>query len=207
MIALPLRTKFNKTEWQVRRVSQYIASGMIERYHYAKSASSWSVYTFGLFLNGDPNVWGVTWWLPPTKLAVDKFNPGGYKTSLILHRMVLHPLVPRNGASFLLAGSVRQISGVGRHDFLITYADTWKGHDGTVYKASNWTYRGMSDPTQVWLDSDGILTSAYNDGRKRNKIQMEALGCQLLGYYPKHIYSLAIKRKRQLRQLRLGLVA
>lgn len=207
MNALPLRTQFNKQDWYVRPVELSIVSGMVEKYHYAKRCSTWHVYSFGLFLKRDPNVWGVTQWLPPSRLAVDKFNQGAYKTTLILSRMVLHPLVPRNGASFLLGASVRQIAEAGRFDCLITYADTWQGHDGTVYKASNWNYEGMSDPTQVWLDGDGILTSAYRNGRKRTKSQMIADGNRLLGYYPKHIYTLRLKLKPQIKQLQLPLLA
>lgn len=203
MDALPLRTYFDKREWSVRTVSIDLARRMVEQYHYAKRGSTWRVYVFGLFLHRDPNCWGVTWWIPAPKLSVDKYNPGGYKTSLILSRMVIHPLVPTNGASFLLSASVRRIAAIGRYDYLMTYADTWKGHDGTVYRAANWTYEGMSEPTAIWLDSDGVLASTYKNGRTQSRSVMKSQGYHLHGYYPKHIYTLQLRSKPQSEQLRL----
>lgn len=203
MLQLPLRTSFDKREWSIRPVSLELAKRIVEQFHYAKHGSSWRVYTFGLFLRRDPNCWGVTWWIPAPKLSVDKYNPGGYKTTLILSRMVVHPLVPTNGASFLLSGSVKRIAGIGRYDTLMTYADTWKGHSGAVYRAANWTYEGMSEPTAIWLDNQGVLGSAYCQGRKLPGAIMRERGYEMHGYYPKHIYTMHLKTKAQPEQLLL----
>jgi hypothetical protein len=198
---LPLRTSFDKREWHVRPVSLPLAQRMVEQYHYAKHGSTWRVYTFGLFLRRDPNCWGVTWWIPAPKLSVDKYNPGGYKTTLILSRMVIHPLVPTNGASFLLSASVKRIASIGRYDTLMTYADTWRGHSGAVYRASNWHYEGMSEPTAIWLDNRGVLGSTYCSGRIQTRTEMERKGYTLHGRYPKHIFTMRIPVKKQAAQL------
>jgi hypothetical protein len=202
-LALPLRTYFDKTEWHIRTVHIDIVKRMVADLHYAKRGSSWAVYTFGLFLRGDPNCWGVTWWIPAPKLSVDKYNPGGYRTTLILSRMVVHPLVPTNGASFLLGASVRRIAFKGRYTYLMTYADTWKGHSGKVYQAANWDYQGESKPTEIWLDSAGVLASRYCNGRIKSRAQMEREGYHFLGRFSKHIYTLQLKAKAQIEQLPL----
>ena len=194
---------FSKNQWHIGPVRLGIAREMVATYHYAKHGSTWGVYTFGLFLVGNPQVWGITWWLPAPKLSVDKYNPGGYKTTLILSRMVIHPDVPSNAASFLLSASVKEIAKEGRYTYLMTYADTWKGHTGAVYKAANWDYEGMSKPTPIWLDQDGILVSAYRSGRIQSRQAMLSKGYRLLGCYPKHIYTLQLKAKPQLLQLEL----
>lgn len=205
MHLLPLRTQFDKREWSIRSVTLTLAQRMVEQYHYAKHGSTWRVYTFGLFLKKDPNCWGITWWIPAPKLSVDKYNPGGYKTTLILSRMVIHPLVPTNGASFLLSASVKKIASIGRYDTLMTYADTWRGHSGAVYRASNWHYEGMSEPTAIWLDSQGVLGSTYCQGRIQSKIEMERKGYQLHGRYPKHIFTMRMASKEQPQQLRMAI--
>lgn len=203
MLQLPLRTAFDKREWSIRAVTLELAQRMVEQHHYAKHGSTWRVYTLGLFLRKDPNCWGVTWWIPAPKLSVDKYNPGGYRTTLILSRMVIHPLVPMNGASFLLGASIRHIADIGRYEYLMTYADTWRGHSGAVYRAANWTYQGMSEPTAIWLDNDGTLGSSYCQGRIQSKIEMKRKGYTLYGHYPKHIYTMALKTKEQAAQLPL----
>ena len=137
MNALPLRTRFHKHEWRVQTVRLDIARGLVERHHYARGAAPNGVYLHGLFLNGCPTCWGVAWWIPAILGSVNKYNPGGDVTTLTLHRLVIHPIVPTNGASFLLGRSIRAIAQAGRYDLLITYADTWRGHTGAIYRATN----------------------------------------------------------------------
>jgi len=193
MLALPLRTKFNKREWTIRPVGLHIAAQLVKRYHYARTGSSAIVYAFGLFLNGDPNVWGVSWWIPAAKLSVDKFNPGGYASTLVLHRLVIHPLVPTNGASFLLGRSIRAITQAGRHDCLLTYADTAQGHTGAIYKATNWYYEGLSLPSEVWVNGAGIQASRYATGQSYTHEELRAKGYRFLGYFAKHVYSMRLE--------------
>lgn len=195
MLALPLRTKFNKREWAIRPVGLHIAVQLVNRYHYARTGSSAVVYAFGLFLNGDPNVWGVSWWIPAAKLSVDKFNPGGYSTTLVLHRLVIHPLVPTNGASFLLGRSIQAITQHGRHNTLLTYADTAQGHTGAIYRATNWDYEGLSLPSEVWVNASGVQVSRYATGQSYTHDELRAQGCRFIGYFPKHVYSMRLQSK------------
>src|SRR5690606_8319410 len=141
--------------WYVAPTNFLTAVRMVTRYHYAGGGAPNAVYTFELFLHGDFNCWGVSWWIPAAKGSVDKYNPGGFATTLALHRLVVHPLVPTNGASFLLGGSMRAIADAGLHDMLITYADTWRNHTGAIYKATNWRYEGLSNAHNVWVDDAG----------------------------------------------------
>lgn len=176
---------------------------MVERYHYARTGSSAVVYAFGLFLNGDPNVWGVSWWIPAAVGSVVKYNPNGYRTTLVLHRLVIHPLVPRNGASFLLGRSLRRISHEGRYDCLLTYADTAQGHTGAIYKATNWHYEGLGEPTEVWRNSSGVQVSAYADGVHLSHKHMLEQGNVLYGKFAKHAYTFRLKLKAPTEQLAL----
>ena len=52
---------------------------------------------------------GVAQWLPPTRVAAESVNKENWQRVLSLTRLAVHPLVPTNGASFLLGRSIRII--------------------------------------------------------------------------------------------------
>lgn len=203
---LPLRTRFDKDDWRVLPTSLSAGAHLVETYHYAKSASPTCVYIFGLFLQHDFQPYGVSWWIPAPKMTVDKYNPGGYATTLALHRLVVHPAVPTNGASFLVGRSIRQIAQDGKHELLVTYADTWRGHSGAIYRASNWEYRGLTDGTQVWITKEGKMISRASVRNGRDYEHLHDLrddGGVPMGTFPKHLFTMRLKLKRKPEQLSL----
>lgn len=194
---LPARCSlFNAAEWYVALTNRDQAKALIVEHHYAKSVSFMGVYILGLFRRGETDIKGVSWWIPPAKASVDKYNPGGHKRTLALHRLVVMPGVPTNGASFLIGRSIRYIRQQGLYNYLITYADTWQGHTGAIYKATNWEYRGLTQKKPVWLAADGRQVSTLN--RQRGKrasytsAELKSNDCQLVGRFAKHIYTMAL---------------
>jgi hypothetical protein len=202
--ALPLRTKFRKADWYVQTLHVDMARRMVEQYHYAKGASPNGVYLHGLFLHGDfINCYGVAWWIPAMAGTVMRYNPGGMRTTLAMHRLVVHPLVPTNGASFLLGGSIRAIARDGRYSTLVTYADTWRGHTGQIYKATNWHYECLSDPLDVWVTEGGAHKSRRDGLAGKNHTTLDELrgdGHAFVGKFPKHVYTMRLKLKPQPKQ-------
>lgn len=215
-IQLPMRTAFRANEWTVVPTNLKTANHLVETYHYAKGAAPNGVYLHGLFLRGWFECFGVAWWIPAIKGTIDKWNPGGFTTTLTLHRLVVHPAVPTNGASFLLGRSIRLIQQAGEYEMLVTYADTWRGHTGQIYKATNWQYRGLSEPMPVWSDQEGIQRSTSSRlvgaggvrAKSPAKNELIEQGWNHLGCYPKHIYTMGLKRKnKHIEQLKLALAA
>jgi hypothetical protein len=63
-----------------------------------------------------------------------------------LARLYLLDDIPRNGESWLIGQSVKYIKQHHRDvQFLLSYADPSAGHNGTIYKASNWRSDGRTD--------------------------------------------------------------
>ena len=129
-----------KSDYVVRSISIETARMLVERLHYSKGATNTGVYTHGLFKKGedffDNQCLGVAWWLPPTKNAAIATYDGEWRKVLSLTRLDIEPSVPKNGASFLLSQSIKLINKDKWH-CLVTYADTWRGHTGSIYKATN----------------------------------------------------------------------
>jgi hypothetical protein len=128
-------------EWQVLPCSEFEAVNMVRRYHYSKAIGCHPHYKHGLYRADEwfgAESMGVAIWMNAVYLSKRFDLPAG---PLMLTRLVVHPDMPTNAASFLLAASMRLID---RQTWpvLVTYADTALGHTGAIYKATNWTYDG-----------------------------------------------------------------
>lgn len=114
--------------------------------HYAKRIPSIS-YAFGLF-EGDTLVGVVTYGTPPSsnlRNTLLKDNPDCTKV-LELNRLCLLNNKP-NEASRLVGRSLRMLPS---NYVIVSFADTAQGHIGTVYKATNFTYVGLSAKRTDW---------------------------------------------------------
>ncbi len=176
-----------REEWCVRTVSLATCVRMCREHHYARGGSNTAVFRHGLLRRDDPTrVWGIAWWIPPTRGAAEASWDGDWKQVLALSRLVLVPEAPRNAASFLIAASIDLIRRDGNWRCLITYADEWQGHNGTIYRATNWESLGLvlGDPTYV--DQDGRMVARKAGPTSRSRQQMLAHGYREIGRYPKH---------------------
>ena len=181
--------RLKKTDYLVRPISINIARQLIEKFHYAGSATNTGVYFHGLFKKGeeffDSQCLGVAWWLPPTKNAAIATYDGEWQKVLSLTRMAINPVVPKNAASFLLGNSIKLIDKKKWH-CLVTYADTWRNHTGAIYRANNWEYLGLTKPTPVYQNHQGKMMGRKRGGKNLTKIELECLGFFKVGEFSKH---------------------
>lgn len=154
-------------------------------------------------VGGGGRCYGAALWMPPTKHAAQSVWKGGPFTEVLsLSRLVLVPEVPKNGATFLMMRSVRLIRDEPGRSWrcLVTYADTWRGHTGHIYKCSGWEELGLTKPSQVWVDGSGRMVSRKAGPKTRTKKQMEELGYHLVGSFPKWRFRLVLPVTRPKRE-------
>jgi len=181
--------RLRKSNWEVRTVSLARCQELVRQHHYAKGGANTATYRHGLFRNGDLfdcQCAGIAWWIPPTKSAALATYPENWQGVLCLSRLVIAPSVLKNARSFLLAASMRLIDR-SRWPCLVTYADEWQGHVGTIYRATNWTYAGLTKPEAVYT-LNGRMTARKAGPKTRTKAEMIELGCVLQGRFAKHKY-------------------
>lgn len=97
------------------------------------------------------------------------------------------PEAPKNAATFLLMRSVKMLDP--RWKCLITYADTWQGHTGHIYKAAGWEYLGLTKPERTYL-INGQMVARKAGPRTRTHAEMLELGAEMVGSFEKHRYRL-----------------
>ena len=176
-----------KSAWRVKPQGMDDARNMVERYHYSHT----SPYPFGTRIHGlfrqsgEPRAFGTVWWHIANKPLSVQLYPRAWKRVLNLSRMVIVPEAPKNSASFLLRHSIHLLKQEAKWGCLVTFADTWQNHSGAIYRASGWTYLGLTNPKEVWVDSNQNLVSRRR-GKFFTKSEMYKQGHKLLGKFAKH---------------------
>ena len=62
-----------------------------------------------------------------------------------LNRLWMSDKCPKNSESRFIGWALRQLKKNNPPLILVSYADTERGHSGSVYRATNWFYTGLSD--------------------------------------------------------------
>ena len=190
--------RLRRSDWEVRPVSIEAARPFIEAEHYARGASNTATYLHGLFRAGeifDNQCRGVAWWIPPTKSAAQATFPERWTGVLSLSRLAIEPDVPKNACSFLLARSMRLIDR-SLWPCLVTYADEWRGHVGTIYRATGWDYVGKTKPERVY-QAAGRMVARKAGGNTRTHAEMIALGAECVGAFAKHKFRHVYRRRSE----------
>jgi len=129
----------------VKTITRKESEEYILHIHYAKRWPSISYY-YGLFFNDV--LCGVVTYGTPASAPLRKGIAGIEHAPevLELNRLCLKHN-RKNEASRLIAGSIRLLP---KNKIIISFADTSKGHYGTVYQASNFIYVGLSAKRTDW---------------------------------------------------------
>lgn len=188
--------RLRASDYEVRDIPLADARSFIEKWHYSKGCSKTRVYAHGLFGRDSNELLGVAQWIPPTKVAAQTVNPDEWRRVLSLSRLAVHPDVPQNGATFLMARSIRLIRQDGRFVSLVTYADEYMGHTGAIYRAANWQYVGQMKGCVRWEDDNGKQV-AQRATRNRSAKEMRELGYRAVGRFRKHKFVMHLKIQQQ----------
>jgi hypothetical protein len=174
----------NRKDWRVGPCDLDIVQDMVRREHYSGGGSITAVYTLGVF---PKDQWfgarpiAVSWYLPPTPACGNSVWPRDRQAVLSLSRLVCEPSSPKNTPSFLLSHGMRFIDR-NRWPILITFADDWQGHVGTIYRAAGWIECGITKPQPTYT-LNGIMTSRKAGPKTRTNRQMLELGCEFVGRF------------------------
>ena len=187
--------KLRKKDWTVRPIQHQTCKRLISEHHYAQSLSLTSTARYGLFRKGqelfDEAALGCSVWLPPAPGVMRRYSDFTLAECLALTRLAISPDVPSNGASFLIGQSIKQL----KKDrpnirILVTYADTMQSHTGAIYRATNWTYDGLTTPQPRWVDASGNLVSSLSK-TSRSRAWMDSV-YERVESFPMHRYYMVL---------------
>lgn len=126
----------------------------VERWHYSKSIDGLhcTLY-FGLYCEG--HLIGAMMYGKLAMPGVSKKYVDDPEDLIELRRLCCIDHTPKNTESYFVGKTLRWIELNTRIKKVISYADPHYGHEGTIYKASNFKYLGVTNPGKYIVDRDG----------------------------------------------------
>ncbi len=162
-----------KTDFYIDKVSKKQAEDILLEYHYLKDFSKGfkSGYNYGLFEKNDfspLNLGGVLGVCIFTGLPVPEVAKGAFGLErneqqglFELSRLCIHPITQSreyNITSWFVSQAIRQFRKDTEVKAILSYADS-DHHSGTIYRACNFKYYGLTDRKKDFYYSDGTKHS------------------------------------------------
>jgi hypothetical protein len=162
-----------KSDFYIDKVSKKQAEDLLLQYHYLKDLSKGfkSGYNYGLFKHNDfspLNIGGVLGVCIFTGLPVPEIAKGAFELErheqqglFELSRLCIRPDTQSseyNITSWFVSKAIRQLRRDTEVKAILSYADN-DFHSGTIYRACNFKYYGLTDPKKDFYYSDGTKHS------------------------------------------------
>ena len=162
-----------KSDYTKDRVTKSDAAELLLRFHYLKDISKGfkSGYNYGLYKNNDfspLNIGGIQGVCIFTGLPVPEIAKGAFGLErheqhglFELSRLCIHPDTQQreyNITSWFVSKAIKRLRKDTEVKAIISYADS-EYHNGTIYRACNFRYCGLSEPKKDFYFADGTKHS------------------------------------------------
>jgi hypothetical protein len=164
-----------KNNFKIEKISKKEAGAILLKYHYLKDISKGfkSGFNYGLFK--EDCLVGVIIFtgFPVPELAKGLLGLGRTEQQGLfeLSRLCLEPNIQKeehNLASWFISKAIRELRKDTEVKVILSYADS-EFHDGTVYKASNFYYYGLSAPKKdFWIENSDGTFKKHSRGKTKN---------------------------------------
>lgn len=195
----PTELDFDFADASIDRINDQRVVEFLERHHYIgygrRATASYVVCLSGIVI-------AVAKFTYPIRMEVTSSMKVEHGKCLELDRLCIHPSYhKKNFASWILARVAKFIKlDHPEVTTLVSFADPEAGHDGTVYKAANWTELGKTSRSFVYVDADGRKLhkkTVYNAAKSRRMKEAEyaaAMGLRRSYTLPKIKFVYDLKR-------------
>ena len=162
-----------KSDYHIDRVNKSEAAELLLRFHYLKDISKGFKcgYNYGLYKNNDfcfMNLGGIQGVCIFTGLPVPEIAQGAFGLQrdeqdglFELSRLCIHPNTQKeeyNITSWFVSRCIKQLRKDTKVRAIISYADS-DYHEGTIYRACNFQYCGLTDAKKDFYFADGTKHS------------------------------------------------
>ena len=190
-------------QYSVKLAERGEIKDFVEKYHYSKSINGLMIsFCFALY-DGERMIGAMIYGKLAMANAWKKYGETADEV-LELRRLVLIDETARFSESYFIGKTLRWLKANTRVKTIVSYADPNYGHDGTIYRATNFAHVGMTSPGRVimWEGKkyhDKAIRTKYKGElkpfAKRLKAALERNEAYYVKQKPKHIYVYRIRRK------------
>ena len=146
-------TTANVKDFIVKPSNLQVTRDFIEKWHYSQNVNGLTIsQIFGLFY--EKNLIGAMIYGSLAMANTWKKYAKEESKVVELKRLCCIDKTPKNTESYFIGKTLRWMKQHSGFDLVVSYADTFYGHEGTIYKASNFKHCGMTTKGKV-IDYDG----------------------------------------------------
>ena len=136
------------TDFEVKPTTIQYVRDFVETWHYSSNVNGLRIsHVFGLFYQG--NLIGAMIYGPLGMANTWKKYADSENDIVELRRLCCIDNTPRNTESYFIGKTLRWLKKNTNFKIVISYADTFHNHQGTIYKASNFEYHGLTAKGRV----------------------------------------------------------
>ena len=184
-----------KSDYYIERVNKSEAAELLLQFHYLKDISKTfkSGYNYGLYKNNNfcpLNIGGIQGVCIFTGLPVPEIAKGAFGLERHEHqglfelsRLCIHPDTQEreyNITSWFVSKAIRRLRKETNVRGIISYADS-DHHAGTIYRACNFRYCGLSEPKKDFYFADGTKHSRGSVRGSEGNRRSERVVCGFAG--------------------------
>ena len=146
-------TTANVQDFIVKPSNLQVTRDFIEKWHYSKNVNGLTIsQIFGLFY--EKNLIGAMIYGSLAMANTWKKYAKEESKVVELKRLCCIDKTPKNTESYFIGKPLRWMKQNSAFDLVVSYSDTFYGHEGTIYKASNFKHCGMTTKGKV-IDYNG----------------------------------------------------
>ena len=141
-------TEANVKDFIVKPSNLRVTRDFIEKWHYSRNVNGLTIsQIFGLFY--EKNLIGAM--IYGSLAMANQWKKYAEEESKVveLKRLCCIDKTPKNTESYFIGKTLRWMKQNSDYDLVVSYADTYYGHEGTIYKASNFRHMGLTTKGKV----------------------------------------------------------
>jgi hypothetical protein len=132
--------KLNKKQCEIKICKFSDIRHIFEEFHYKKGAMGGGISVcFAMFINSE---------LVGGSVMGKPRHEKKYKNCIDIRRMACLDSAPCNSESWFLSQIIKWCASNTNYNYVLSYSDKTVGHNGTIYKASNFKNIGETTPTK-----------------------------------------------------------
>ena len=141
-------TTANVKDFIVKPSNLRVTRDFIEKWHYSQNVNGLTIsQIFGLFY--EKNLIGAMIYGSLAMANTWKKYAKEESKVVELKRLCCIDKTPKNTESYFIGKTLRWMKQNSDYDLVVSYADTYYGHEGTIYKASNFKHMGLTTKGKV----------------------------------------------------------
>jgi hypothetical protein len=135
----------------VEPVDRKVIQSFIHKWHYSHDTNGIQQRQCFALYNENKIIGAIIYAIPSMPNTAKKYNPDNPDRCWELRRLCCIDDTPTNTESYFIGQTLRWLRQNTDVEVIVSYADLEQGHEGVIYKASNFHYLGQSGGGQVLM--------------------------------------------------------